>query len=159
MTDLAIASQGFSYAAFESAAMTRLIEETAHAWLRSFGVVSPHAKCRMIGALRDALAEDSFAAPGRMPIQDLLDQAAHDTIALWFEQVTGQADCRGKARFSMMRCAFLSANRDGVCSDRFLDRGGDHHDLARAILAQMMMPTPSPKICAMPRQTLDRRAS
>ena len=56
MTDMTVASQGFSYAAFESAAMTRLIEDTARAWLRSFGIMSDaQANQRLINALRDAL--------------------------------------------------------------------------------------------------------
>ena len=77
MTDLTIASQGFSYASFESAAMTRLIEDTAHAWLRSFGLTNASAKQRLVTALRDALAQDSFAANDRTNMQDreILDAA------------------------------------------------------------------------------------
>ncbi|WP_417822796.1 hypothetical protein [Thalassospira lucentensis] len=159
MTDLTIASQGFSYASFESAAMTRLIEDTAHAWLRSFGLTNASAKQRLVTALRDALAQDSFAANDRTNMQDLLDQAAHDTIGGWFAQVTGQHDCYGSGKFSMLRCAFLSANRDGIWSEHFLDQARTHHDLAIALSVQMMLPTPSLKSCEMPRQTLERRAS
>lgn len=159
MTDMTVASQGFSYAAFESAAMTRLIEDTARAWLRSFGMSDAQAHQRMVNALRDALAADSIATHDRANMQDILDQAAHDAIASWFAQVTGQHDCYGSASFSMLRCAFLSANRDGIWSNCFLDQTGDHRDLAIALSVQMMLPTPGLKACEMPRQTLERRAS
>lgn len=159
MTDMTVASQGFSYAAFESAAMTRLIEDTARAWLRSFGIMSDaQANQRLINALRDALAADSVASHDRASMQDILDQAAHDAIAGWLVRVTGQQDCYGSASFSMLRCAFLSANRDGIWSSRFLDQDGDHRDLAMALSVQMMLPTPSLKACEMPRQTLEKRA-
>ncbi|MEQ9345279.1 MAG: hypothetical protein RIG26_02440 [Thalassospira sp.] len=159
MTDMTVATQGFSYAAFESAAMTRLIEDTARAWLRSFGVRNAVANQRLVNALRDALAQDSFAANDRANMQDILDQAAHDAIAAWLAKVTGQHDCYGSASFSMLRCAFLSANRDGIWSEIFLDAEQDHRDLAMALSVQMMLPTPSLKACEMPRQSLDRRAS
>ena len=159
MTDMTVAKQGFTYAAFESAAMTRLIEDTAGAWLRSFGVNAPQASQRMINALRDALAEDSIAANDRASMQDILDQAAHDAIAGWLAQVTGEHDCFGSKRFSMLRCAFLSANRDGIWSEHFLDTKRDHRDLAMALSVQMMLPTPGLVTCEMPRQSLERRAS
>jgi len=159
MTDMTVASKGFSYAAFESAAMTRLIEDTAHAWLRSFGVSALPASQRMINALREALAEDSIAANDRASMQDILDQAAHDAIAGWFAEVTGEHDCHGSNRFSMLRCAFLSANRDGIWSEHFLDTNRDHRDLRTALSVQMMLPTPSLVACEMPRQSLERRAS
>ncbi|NIZ00625.1 hypothetical protein [Thalassospira lucentensis] len=159
MTDLTFASQGYSYAAFESAAMTRLIEDTARAWLRSFGLTNASANQRLVTALRDALAQDSFAANDRTNMQDLLDQAAHDAIAGWFEQVTGQHDCYRSTAFSMLRCAFLSANRDGIWSEHFLDQERKNNDLAIALSVQMMLPTPSLKSCEMPRQTLEREAS
>lgn len=159
MTDMTVAKQGFTYAAFESAAMTRLIEDTARAWLRSFGVTAPQASQRMINALREALAEDSIAANDRASMQDILDQAAHDAIASWLAQVTGEHDCHGSSRFSMLRCAFLSANRDGIWSEHFLDTKRDHRDLGMALSVQMMLPTPSLVACEMPRQTLERRAS
>ncbi|WP_417827658.1 hypothetical protein [Thalassospira sp.] len=159
MTDMTFASKGFAYAAFESAAMTRLIEDTARAWLRSFGVAGPQATQRMIKALRDALAEDSIAAKDRASMQDILDQAAHDAIAGWLAHVTGEHDCHGSNRFSMLRCAFLSANRDGIWSDQFLDAKRDNRDLAMALFSQMMLPTPGLVACEMPRQSLERRAS
>lgn len=158
MTDMTVASQGFSYAAFESAAMTRLIEDTARAWLRSFGLSDAQANQRMINALREALAADSVAAHDRANMQDIVDQAAHDAIADWLTRVTGQQDCYGSASFSMLRCAFLSANRDGIWSSRFLDQDSDHRDLAMALSVQMMLPTPSLKACEMPRQSLEKRA-
>jgi len=159
MTDMTVATQGFSYAAFESAAMTRLIEDTARAWLRSCGMAHAQANHRLVNALRDALAQDSFAANDRTNMQDLLDQAAHDAIAGWLATVTGQHDCYGSTSFSMLRCAFLSANRDGIWSEHFLDSERDHRDLAMALSVQMMLPTPSLKSCEMPRQSLERRAS
>ena len=159
MTDMTIAPQGISYAAFESAAMTRLIEDTSRAWLRSFGLTHARANQRLVNAVRDALAQDSFAANDQVNMQDLLDQAAHDAIAGWFAQVTGQHDCYGSGAFSMLRCAFLSANRDGIWSEHFLDHDRDHRDLSMALSVQMMLPTPSLKSCEMPRQTLERRAS
>lgn len=159
MTDMTVATQGFSYAAFESAAMTRLIEDTARAWLRSFGVKNPHSTQRMINALRDALAQDSIAANDRANMQDILDQAAHDAIANWLASVSGQHDAHGSPSFSMLRCAFLSANRDGIWSEHFLDADRDNRDLAMALSVQMMLPTPSLVACEMPRQSLERRAS
>jgi hypothetical protein len=159
MTDMTVAKQGFTYAAFESAAMTRLIEDTARAWLRSFGVDVPQASQRMINALRDALAEDSIAANDRASMQDILDQAAHDAIAGWLAQVTGEHDCHGSNRFSMLRCAFLSANRDGIWSEHFLDAKRDNRDLGMALSVQMMLPTPGLVACEMPRQSLERQAS
>ncbi|WP_033070400.1 hypothetical protein [Thalassospira australica] len=159
MTDMTVASQGFSYAAFESAAMTRLIEDTAHAWLRSFGVENASASQRLVNALRNALAEDSFPAHDQTNMRDLLDRAAHDAIASWLSKVTDQHDCYSPASFSMLRCAFLSANRDGIWSEQFLDMARDHRDLAIALSVQMMLPTPSLKACEMPRQSLQRRAS
>lgn len=158
MTDMSVASQGFSYAAFESAAMTRLIEDTACAWVRSFGLSDMSARQRMINALRQALAADSIATHDRANMQDILDQAAHDAIANWLAYVSGQQDCSGSASFSMLRCAFLSANRDGIWSNRFLDQNGDHRDLAVALSVQMMLPTPGLKACEMPRQSLEKRA-
>jgi hypothetical protein len=159
MTDMTVASKGFAYAAFESAAMTRLIEDTARAWLRSFGVNAPQASQRLINALRDALAQDSIAANDRASMQDILDQAAHDAIAGWLAQVTGEHDCHVSSRFSMLRCAFLSANREGIWSEHFMDAKRDHRDLAMALSVQMMMPTPNLAVCEMPRQLLQRRAS
>lgn len=159
MTDMTVATQGFSYAAFESAAMTRLIEDTARAWLRSFGVKNPHSTQRMINALRDALAQDSIAANDRANMQDILDQAAHDAIANWLASVSGQHDANGSPSFSMLRCAFLSANRDGIWSEHFLDADRDNRDLAMALSVQMMLPTPNLVACEMPRQSLERRAS
>ncbi|MCC9621077.1 hypothetical protein LPB41_05170 [Thalassospira sp. MA62] len=159
MTDMTVASQGVSYAAFESAAMTRLIEETAQAWLRSFGLDNAQAKKRMVSALRDALAEDSFAANDQANMRDLLDQAAHDAIAGWFADVTGKHDCYVPGAFAMLRCAFLSANRDDIWSEHFLNAARDNKDLAIALSAQMMLPTPGLKSCEMPRQSLERRAS
>lgn len=159
MTDMTVATQGFSYAAFESAAMTRLIEDTARAWLRSFGVKNPVGTQRMINALRDALAQDSIAANDRANMQDILDQAAHDAIANWLASVSGEQDCHRSSSFSMLRCAFLSANRDGIWSEHFLDTGRDNRDLAMALSVQMMLPTPNLVACEMPRQSLERRAS
>jgi len=159
MTDMTVAKQGFTYAAFESAAMTRLIEDTARAWLRSFGVDVPQASQRMINALRGALAEDSIATNDRASMQDILDQAAHDAIAGWLAQVTGEHDCRGSNRFSMLRCAFLSANCDGIWSEHFLDAKRDNRDLGMALSVQMMLPTPGLVACEMPRQSLERQAS
>lgn len=159
MTDMTVAKQGFTYAAFESAAMTRLIEDTAAAWLRSFGVNAPQASQRMINALRDALAEDSIAANDRASMQDILDQAAHDAIAGWLSQITGEHDCFGSNRFSMLRCAFLSANSEGIWSEHFLDTKRDHRDLTIALSVQMMLPTPGLVACEMPRQSLERQAS
>jgi hypothetical protein len=159
MTDMTVASQGYAYAAFESAAMTRLIEDSARAWLRSFGVVNPQAFQRLINLLRDALAKDSFASHDRASMRDLLDQAAHDGIAAWLSDVTNQHDCHQSTTFSMLRCAFLSANRDGIWSEHFLDQARDNRDLATALSVQMMLPTPGMKTCEMPRQSLERRAS
>ncbi|OSQ50038.1 hypothetical protein [Thalassospira alkalitolerans] len=158
MTDLTIASQGFSYAAFESAAVTRLIDETAHAWLRSFKVDNPQAHQRLVNELRTALAQDAVPATEKESMQDILDQAAHDAIASWLANLSGQDDCFGATGFAMMRCAFLSANCDHIWSERFLDRDHANGDLAAALSIQMMCPTPVLKSCVMPRQSLDRRA-
>ncbi|WP_341365125.1 hypothetical protein P8T57_08130 [Thalassospira sp. SN3W] len=159
MTDLTIASKGFSYAAFESAAVTRLIDETARAWLRSFSVDNPQAHQRLVNELRTALQQDTVATTEKESMQDILDQAAHDAIASWFADLSGQNNCFGSSGFAMMRCAFLSANCDNAWSERFLDREHSNNDLALALSVQMMCPTPAVKSCVMPRQSLDRRAA
>jgi hypothetical protein len=143
----------------EPAAMSRLLNETARAWARSFGVRSEIAEDRLANELRAALRDDMVSAVAKGNLQDMLDEAAHSAIATWLSHVTGEEATHGANKFAMLRCAFLSANRDKGWCDRFLDRAQNCHDLNMALQTQMMLPTPARQDRVMPRQTLEARAS
>ena len=102
MTDLTIASKGFSYAAFESAAVTRLIDETARAWLRSFSVDNPQAHQRLVNELRTALQQDTVATTEKESMQDILDRPEQ---LFWFFGLCHDALCIpvGKLRQGLVR--------------------------------------------------------
>ncbi|MDP2699118.1 hypothetical protein [Thalassospira sp.] len=145
--------------AAEPVALGRMLRDTARAWTRSFGVSGEVAEQRLVDQLRAALREDVTVLDVNSNFQDVLDQAAHDAIAGWFAYVTRDQDCHTGNRFAMLRCAFLSANRDGIWNECFLDRDGSLQDLALALQVQMMLPTPARNSRVMPRQSLERQAS
>lgn len=143
----------------EPAAMSRLLNETARAWTRSFGVKSEIAEDRLASELRLALRDDMVGAVAKGNLQDMLDTAAHSAIATWLAHVTGEEEAHSANKFAMLRCAFLSANQGKDWCDRFLDRHHTCQDLNMALQAQMMLPTPARHERVMPRQTLASRAS
>lgn len=143
----------------EPAAMSRLLRETARAWTRSFGVSNDFAERRLIMKLRSALDGDMIGFVAQGSLHETLDQAAHTAIANWLAHVTGNNACHNANEFAMLRCAFLSANRNGDWSERFLDTDQASPDLNMALQAQMMCPTPARHVRTMPRQSLERQAS
>jgi len=156
MSNVEISNSGTSN---EPAAMSRLLNETARAWTRSFGVRSEIAEDRLVNELRAALRDDMVGAVAKGNLQDMLDEAAHSAIATWLSHVTGDEATHGANKFAMLRCAFLSANENKGWCERFLDRNQGCQDLNMALQAQMMLPTPARQERVMPRQTLETRAS
>ncbi|AUG55225.1 hypothetical protein CSC3H3_18560 [Thalassospira marina] len=156
MSNVEISKSGQSS---EPAAMSRLLNETARAWTRSFGVKSEIAEDRLVSELRAALRDDMVGAVAKGNLQDMLDEAAHSAIATWLSHVTGEDETHNANKFAMLRCAFLSANQSKGWCDRFLDRHQNCRDLNMALQTQMMLPTPARHERVMPRQTLATRAS